>query len=187
MREELLEPWLRRLRIKRIIPWIPHDAIVCDIGCGFDAQSLRLISAGIKKGYGFDKKVRSQRSERLVVQQHDLKDPLPLPDNSVDCVTMIAVLEHLSNVNEIFLEISRIIRPDGRIILTTPSPSSKKILEFLAFRVGIVSPEEIADHKHYWSLQEIEDLFRKNGFDPVHLRTFSAGLNTLAIGEKISE
>jgi SAM-dependent methyltransferase len=184
MNEELLEPVLRRLRVRRIIPWVPRDSVLCDIGCGFNAQSLQALSPHIRKGFGFDKKVQTRSSEKLSIQQHDLQDPLPLPDSSVDCVTMIAVLEHLSDTDQIFSEISRVTRPKGRLILTTPSPSSRRILEFLAFRVGIVSPAEIADHKHYWSLTEIEELLGKHGFHPVTLQLFSMGMNTIAVGEK---
>lgn len=187
MNEELLEPWFRRIRVRKIMPWIPHDANVCDIGCGFEAKFLKSISSKIKRGYGFDRKVRTSLQGNLEIFQYDLHKPLPLTENSIDCITMLAVLEHLSDSDEVFSEIKRICRLHGRIILTTPTPLSRPLLEFLSFRLGIVSPEEITDHKHYWSLSEIQCLFERFGFRVIKIQTFSFGLNSFAVGEKISE
>jgi len=187
MNEELFEPWFRMIRVKKIIQWIPHNAIVCDIGCGFDAQFLKLISSSIKRGYGFDRKVATVQQDNLIIENHDLDEPLPLSDDSVDCITLIAVLEHLSNPDTVFSEMKRVCRPKGRIIITTPTPRSRPLLEFLSFKLGLVSPDEISDHKHYWSLEEIRDLFRRHNFCVLEMRTFSCGLNSFAVGENVSE
>ncbi|PWR70681.1 class I SAM-dependent methyltransferase [Methanospirillum lacunae] len=187
MKEELFEPLFRKMRVNRILPWIPKNATLCDIGCGFDAQFLKMISPSIKRGYGFDRKVNSKLQGNLTIQSYDLNNPLPLPDNSVDCVTLLAVLEHLSNPITVFAEIRRICRSNGRIILTTPTPLSKPILEFLSFRMGLVSSQEISDHKHYWSLEEIRNLLKQFDFHVVELNTFSIGLNSFAVAEKVTE
>lgn len=184
MKEELLEPLFRKMRLNKVMPWLPQNIVVCDIGCGFEAQFLRSISSVIKKGYGFDRKVKTNQEKNLEIQQYDLMNSLPLPDKSVDCVTLIAVLEHLSNVEDLFSEINRICHQGSRIIITTPTPSSQKILEFLSFRLGIVSPEEIADHKHYWSLPEIQALLERYNFRILKKCKFSLGLNSLVVGEK---
>lgn len=187
MKEELLEPFFRKLRIRKILPWIPENSVVCDIGCGFAAHFLQGISSYIEKGYGFDQKVKSGMQKNIELYQYDLIKPLPLPDNSVDCITMLAVLEHLSHVDEIFSEIKRICRPGGRIILTTPSPKSRRLLEFLAFKLAIVSPAEISDHKHYWSLDEITTLLEKNNFSLIKVNSFCFQLNNFAVAERKPE
>ncbi len=184
MNEELFEPWFRKMRVNKILPWIPENSILCDIGCGFNAHFLTSISPLIQKGYGFDKKVTSIEKNNLIIQKYNLIESLPVSDNSMDCVTLLAVLEHLSNPDEVFLEIKRICRPKGRVIITTPTPASKPLLEFLSFKMGLVSPEEILDHKHYWTLEEIKGLLNKFGFDILEMKTFALGFNSLVIGEK---
>ena len=58
MKEELLEPLLRFMRIKMVQKFIPENCVLCDIGCGFNATFLHDISHHIKSGYGFDKKIK---------------------------------------------------------------------------------------------------------------------------------
>jgi ubiquinone/menaquinone biosynthesis C-methylase UbiE len=184
MREELLEPLLRSIRIRRIFTWLPVNGIVCDIGCGFEASFLKSIHMIIKHGYGFDKKVNEEFFGNLELYNHDLDKPLPLLDCSVDCVTMLAVLEHIEKPIPLFHEISRIIKQGGFLIITTPTPKSKKILEFLAFKLKIVSPQEIADHKHYWTEKEIVELVEENGFSLIKYNLFSFGFNSFLVAKR---
>ena len=55
-KEALLEPILRRMRLKRIIPTIksfPNPSVL-DIGCGWEARALREIKPFIARGVGID-------------------------------------------------------------------------------------------------------------------------------------
>ena len=61
-----------------------------------------------------------------------LEHKLPFENESFDIVTMLAVLEHLSYPEDILKEINRILRKDGRLVLTVPSKIAKPILEFMA-------------------------------------------------------
>ena len=57
------------------------------------------------------------------------------------------------------------------VIFTTPSPAAKPVLEFLASK-GIIDADQIADHKHYLTRDEIENHGYKH-------RYFEAGFNQL--------
>jgi len=47
---------------------------------------------------------------------------LAMPDNSVDCITLQEVIEHLGEVGLALKEISRILKPGGILIVSTNNP-----------------------------------------------------------------
>jgi SAM-dependent methyltransferase len=175
---------MRYLKVGRLIP---RGGVLCDVGCGPDARFLRtlLCSRLIARGYGFDRKVGKESEGDLIISPLELgSDTFPLADESVDCVTMLAVLEHLSKPMAVLQEVFRILKPGGRVILTTPSPCSKPLLEFLAFRLRMISDEEIKDHKHYFSETEIRQMLVDVGFTNIVYRRFQLGLNQLVSAVK---
>ncbi len=55
-----------------------------------------------------------------VMIEADLNDHIPMPDNSVDVVVSIQVLEHLSNPQQAVKEMTRVLKPGGHLFMTTP-------------------------------------------------------------------
>lgn len=185
MKEELLEPFLRKMRIQKIKKYVPNNCILCDVGCGLNAKFLNDMSPFIKKGIGIDKKVDDLKSNKIELIRTKLDDKLPINSNYVDCVTLLAVLEHLENPYQILNECHRILRPGGVLILTTPTPSSKPILEFLSFKLNIVSSEEISDHKNYFNCDQLIRILEHDcGFRNVVAKTFQFGLNNFVVATK---
>ena len=184
MKEELLEPILRKIRIGKIKKYVPKKCILCDIGCGFNAKFLLDISDYVSEGYGFDKKIDNKWINNIHIQNAEITGNIPLEDEFCDCVTLLAVLEHLNNSTKVLSECYRILKFGGILILTTPSPFSKPILEFLSFKLKIVSPVEIADHKHYYSKKELVKILRDIGFNNIDVHSFEFGLNNLAVAFK---
>ena len=185
--KSLLEPWLENLRVKRIIKYLPLNGNVCDIGCGYNADFLHKIKKNISQGFGFDISVNIDMSDqKIILQTADLNQMIPLPDNMTDAVTSLAVLEHLTNAQQNINEIYRILKPQGKLLLTTPTPLSKPLLEFLSYRLKIVDPSEIHDHKHYYDQSEITDLLINAGFQKtaLTLKTWQFGLNNFIIAIK---
>ncbi|TQF35674.1 hypothetical protein UNPF46_23930 [Bradyrhizobium sp. UNPF46] len=45
---------------------------------------------------------------------------LPFPNEHFDAIVMADVIEHLPNVGEVLQELERVLRKDGRIVVTTP-------------------------------------------------------------------
>ena len=95
---------------------------------------------------------------------------------------MLAALEHLACPKEILEECLRILKPEGMILITTPDISGKKILEFLSFKLGVVSPELMKEHKYYFDSQKLSDLLISSGFkkEKITITKFEFGYNLFA-------
>jgi len=159
------------------------DATVLDFGCGHQALFLRAVQPHIRQGIGLDYDATPGRpAANLEIRNFHFKDRFDYADGTFDHVTILAVLEHipLDAVNVLFREFHRILKPGGSVLLTTPTPAAKPLLEFLAFRLKIISGPEIADHKHYWSRADIAALAAGNGYTCRNYSTFQFGLNSFA-------
>ena len=66
--------------------------------------------------------------------QADLNAPLPCPDASFDAIISTEVIEHLENPRAVFREFSRLLRPGGHLLLTTPNQESIRSLASLIVR-----------------------------------------------------
>lgn len=178
MSEPFLEPILRYLRLQRVISHIPKNSVVLDVGCGSSATFLKSISPRIKQGFGVDFKVKEFHLGNIQTKQLMLENHLPFEDESFDVVTMLAVLEHIEHEKEILKEISRVLVPKGKLILTVPSVWSQPILEFLAYRLKIVSKAEIQDHKRYYNREKLRKvLVNLTGFQEFHHQYFQFWMN----------
>lgn len=156
MSEPFLEPILRQLRLHRVKKHIPKGSVILDIGCGTKASFLKTISPYIKQGFGVDFKVKEFQIGNIQTKQLRLENNLPFADESFQVVTMLAVLEHIENEREILQEIHRVLIPGGKLVLTVPSVWSQPVLEFLAYKLKIVSEAEIQDHKRYYNRKKLK-------------------------------
>lgn len=158
-------------KVKRLIP---ENASVLDFGCG-DGAFLRHLNRNVAC-IGIDRIVPPSAGNLTFIQT-DLEQVLPLPSDSIDVITALAVLEHLAAPEQFVSESYRLLKDGGRIILTTPSPAARPVLELLAFRLGLISKNDIADHKKYHAVDELRGLFA--AFSSVRISHFQFGLNTL--------
>jgi len=181
----ILDAFIQYLRYSKVMPLIPEGSVLVDLGCG-DGNFLWHARKRIRKGHGVDSGISAPAEmENISILQGDVNSMIPLQDDFSDAVTAIALLEHLT-APEVFIdETYRILKPGGFCLMTTPSPAGKPVLEFLAFRLGVISAKYIADHKHYFSVSELRDLFRK--FSDVKISLFQFGWNTLITARKPSD
>ena len=98
-----------------------------------------------------------------------------------DVITMFAVLEHVDNPEELVREASKLLKPDGYLIITTPTPLAKLPLEFFSRFLGIISAREIEEHKRYPDkafLLEMEKAIKPN---KIQHKYFELGLNNFCL------
>jgi ubiquinone/menaquinone biosynthesis C-methylase UbiE len=142
------------------------------------------ISAMARECIGIDRKVRSMAYSNLRILSMDIDDSLPLEDESVDVVTMLATLEHFDNDKAILLEAKRILKPEGRLFITVPSRNAKWIIHFLAFGIGFISRSEIREHKRYYSSKSLKTLLTSCEFKNINIVVFEFGCNLFCSARK---
>lgn len=185
-RESFFDRSLRWLRHKKVAKHIPRGSIVCDIGCGHDAGFLKKISHFIKQGVGLDKEVNDSENANLKLKKTEVLDEIPLNNETFDVVTMIAIVEHFDHPQKIFNEVFRILKRDGKLIITTPTPLAKPVLDFLSFKLDLVDKNEIRDHKNYFWPEGIKKMLIESGFKKKSIKNyfFECYLNNLMIAQK---
>jgi len=183
-REPFLEKILRKVRTDKVSKYVNGIDNICDIGCGYNAYFLNKISNKIKKGYGIDKKVDRCTNNKLTLIENKLLKSLPFKDNSFDMVTLIAVIEHLDHPEYIISEVHRVLKPGGSLILTTPTPESKKIIDFLTYKLNLLSKEQISDHKYYWNKSDLISLLSKCRLNKVEFKYFELRMNCMVVAQK---
>ena len=185
-KEPFLEPILRRLRIKKIMHHIPKNSYLCDFGCGSKMFFLNTLKSNILLGVGLDLDIKLQADEKIKLIFCDLEKDIPLQSNTFDAITSLAVLEHLNNPLQNLKEAYRILKNNGVLILTKPAPVSKWLLEFLAYKLGILSVDMIHDHKHYFDKKTLKEMFILAGFEEknITIKYFQAGFNNFVIANK---
>ena len=150
-------PWLDTRA--KFVAGVPDDACLLDLGSS-DGETLGHI-AELRP----DLKLRAADVEgrpevypkgcefaRLNLEQ----DSLPWPDASIDAVTCMHLVEHLSDLHKLVNEVARVLKPGGKVYFETPHPKT------LAYN----SPAGAA-----------AGMFTMNFYDdPTHVRVVPAGV-----------
>jgi SAM-dependent methyltransferase len=186
----ILDKVIWHMRATQIRKSLPRPVeVIADFGCGSSAPLLRtLLEKGMaKKAIGIDLDPDfTSETDTLSLFKADLNEPLPLKDSSLDTVLSLATLEHLDEPDLHLREIHRILKPGGKLLLTTPSPRGKPVLEFLAYRLKIIDRREIEDHRQYFNSTILEKALEHAGFNPsaINAQTFQLGMNNIVIACK---
>ncbi len=178
--------WLRKRRLSSVLQ--ESVDLAADLGSGHRASLLSsLLSDGtIARGHAVDLSLDpSIFSPVLSGEEQDLNTGVvSLPEGSADLVVSLAIIEHLHDPVHHLKEAFRLLAPGRKLVLTTPSPYGKPLLEFLAYQLHVIDEAEILDHKHYFRACEIRDLLSMIGFEDIEVKCFLLGLNTIAVGKK---
>ncbi|WKZ25991.1 MAG: class I SAM-dependent methyltransferase [bacterium] len=180
-----LDTIIEYLRFNKINKYIPQNCVLLDLGCGYNGTLLKKYRNSIKKGVGIDLSVNDKDTDiKLIEGRIDKK--IKLRSNEFDIITSLAVIEHVESPKTMLKEAYRLLKKDGILLITTPSKYNKPILEFLAFRINVISKDEIKDHKRYYDKFSLEKELALAGFskNKIKVEYFQLGLNIFAIAKK---
>ncbi len=117
--------------------WFQRHVAAYDYAASL-VRGLEVLDAGVGEGYGAAILARASATvvgvdlEAEVVEHASARYPevrferadlleLPWPDGSFDAVVSLQVIEHLQRPREFVSEVARVLRPGGRLILSTPN------------------------------------------------------------------
>jgi ubiquinone/menaquinone biosynthesis C-methylase UbiE len=112
---------------------LAKDKVVLDVASG-EGYGAYLLSKYAKKviGVELDADAVAHALNKYANQCDNLEflqssaTNLPLPDNSIDVVTSFETLEHLREQDEMIREISRVLKEEGCLLISTPEKSIYK-------------------------------------------------------------
>ena len=147
-----------------------------DLGVGdgrlaVEIQAAKLVGADVSQ-VALDRARTRLPDAELVLVEPD--EPLPFDDNVFDLVTCIETLEHVRDVQLALSEIRRVLRPGGRLALTTPASARWRVL----FR-GVEHP--FSPHIRSFTRRSLRTTLESMGFHILELDTSNATLFALAI------
>ncbi|MDO8594550.1 MAG: class I SAM-dependent methyltransferase [bacterium] len=132
-----------------------------DVGCGDGYWSEILRKAGYKvtsidQERTYPNVDSGSRYEQM--QPVDINKPLPFPDGSFDLIWCTEVIEHLDRHTLAISEMRRVLKPKGRMIITTPN--SFFWLHYLLLLFGLSNKDwQNEGHVNFFSLDDIKKLF----------------------------
>ncbi|MBT7238001.1 class I SAM-dependent methyltransferase [Candidatus Woesearchaeota archaeon] len=155
-----------------IIPNV-ENKIALDIGCREGIQTKWLES----KGYN----VISIDIEKVYdnCQIVNVNEGLPFENNSFDLIWSSELIEHLENPKESIKEFERVLKPTGKMVLTTPNSY------FWLYKIAKLfnkTPKDLQndDHKHFFSEKHIKEILPNSkiyGFFPYMFKKFTIKKN----------
>jgi SAM-dependent methyltransferase len=103
---------------------------VLDAGCGPGFYAEKLVEQGAEvvafdQGPGMVRLARERVGERAAFRVHDLADPLDwLQDAGFDAIVLALVIHHVDDLVAALKELHRVLRPGGRMVVSTHHPVS---------------------------------------------------------------
>jgi 2-polyprenyl-3-methyl-5-hydroxy-6-metoxy-1,4-benzoquinol methylase len=169
---------LQRWRIRKALPWIRPGSLVLDVGCA-DGALVRLAGPRIESAVGIDPTATDDSDGRLESRTGTFPDAVR-SDETFDAIVMLAVVEHVP-ADELSTWASacvRLLRPDGRLVITVPSPTVDRLLHW-GMRLHLLAGMD-AHHHHGFRPDDVPMIFGAD-LTLVHRGRFQLGLNNLFV------
>lgn len=146
---------------------------ILDIGC-HDGTLLSMIENGNNAFFGLDASdwwIERCREKNIAVQQYFFDDEkkLPYEESFFDLVIAGEIIEHIYDTDFFLEEIRRVLKPKGKLIISTPNIASLGRRFFLLAGINPlieISPNEAGSvgHIRYFTFDSLNRLIRKHRF-----------------------
>lgn len=170
--EEVLVSPIQRERVDVALSWIESDELVLDIGGGDGAISELIYNKGNAViTLDFPRVIATAKSRKFLLLVAAEATYLPFKSECLDTIFCGEVIEHILDVERFLAEMHRVLKPQGKLILTTPNIA--RLRNRLAMLIGDVTPwhewNKKFSHIRYWTPQTLIACLEQSGFEPIKL------------------
>ena len=170
----ILSPWLRRQRIKAVLPYLKGK--ILDYGCGVGV----LAEACQPDSYfGVDIDTESLAVARTRHPGFNFSDTV-LPSDCFDTIVLLAVIEHLPSPEMTLSEMRPRLNVNGHIVLTTPHPLFHQVHRLGAI-IRLFSLEAGRQHQALLNYRRMKALADNVGLQIETFRYFLGSANQLFV------
>jgi len=163
-----------QIRFRQILRRVErHGAsgAVLDVGCG-PGLFLDVAQRAGWDAWGVDLNEAAIEWASEHVTEHvavgSIED-LDAKDEQFDCITMFDVIEHLDDPRARLLEVARVLRPGGVLVVATPDAGA---LVPRLLRSNWLEMKRAPEHLHFFSAVTLAALLELSGFTPIEWHSF---------------
>lgn len=179
-----LERVVHDLRYKEVLRYFRPSRTLADLGSGDQPRFLRRVRGQVGHCWGLDPSTTPKEDGNMTLLRADITKRLPFDDNTLDQITILAVLEHIDEPWTVLEECRRCLKPGGRLIATTPSRLGILVHELMR-RVGLLRDVHEDEHRDFaMSPEVLSSWLSQFGFLIEASHRFELGLNVIAVGLK---
>ena len=187
----LLSNYLTQSRLSQVQKFLGKR--ILDVGCGHgelldffppQVESVVFLDRSSERLPRLKARLSASQIQGEFLQGDIAKQVIHLEPNSFDTVVMAALLEHLKSPDWAMKQVHSVLKPGGRLVITTPTPLGGK-LHRLGSYLGLTHREAAEEHERFFDFRGLKLLFERHGFRLDRYERFLAGLNQLAVGRKL--
>lgn len=182
-RRELDRTHWPRNRAEACVHFAPGGGRVLDVGCG-SGLLLYNLRHDYKQLYGIELSRQRVETARQTlaglpaeVERANIEHDLDIEDGYFDTIILSDVIEHIVDLWPAMESVTRLLRPGGRVVVTTPNIASWR--RRLSLLMGVFpstaaadegfatrTPRELHDkgHVHYFTFSMLHRLFARYGY-----------------------
>lgn len=179
----LLSGFVKAFRHRKALAYIRPGDRVLDGGSGL-AEIVDMLPPGVDYTGVERDPVLLARSRALhpdrAFLEGDFLALLPGLPAGQDVVLLLAVLEHAPDPGALLRAGAALLKPQGRLVVTTPAPAGGP-LHALGARLGLFSSMASEEHHALLDRRTVEALAREAGLRTVAAGRFLLGLNQLFV------
>lgn len=169
-----------------MLPPLPHDAMILDIGAGRGLWLRKLLELGYRV-LGVDYIQSIVDRVNADIKQHGISDrarfvygdvrDIPFADHSFDLVTDIGLLQHLDPADwqQYANELNRVLKPGGYIFSVLLAKESIRFLDVSPKHMPGSQIEKFGVSYYFFTPEELEQIYGSIGCTLVHQKTEQFG------------
>jgi ubiquinone/menaquinone biosynthesis C-methylase UbiE len=146
---------------------------VLDLGCGEGLLTVALLDAKVVVGADVSpvalRRARARLPAAVELVELTPGEALPFADGEFELVLCSETIEHVQDVQRLLSEVRRVLRPGGRLAVTTP-----------AHRLVMRTPDPLSPHLRFFTRRSLRGLLSEMGFSVDSLRVESGTLLAVA-------